>query len=642
MMGVVLVLGLMSAAANGDIIDGLVALWPLDEGQGTAASDASGNGSNGTLNGGANWGTGIFGSALQLDGTNDHMDCGNPSILDFGTGDFTVSAWINTTMTGKGTVYAKGADNSGGIRYTLCMGENNDGRMTLTTDDNSSKVQAQGATVINDGQWHLVMGMRRGTASLVYVDGVQDASATVSAAYDLSGTSQANTYVGAIDGASDSGTVSLEKFFAGLIDDVAVWDRALTAEEIELLWNGGAGSPVAVPEPRRASGGLPANAAPDVPRDTELSWKAGEGMTVHDVYFGTVFDDVSNASRTNPLGLLVSQGQTETTYDPGRLDFSQTCYWRIDEIDGATVIPGDVWSFTVEPLAYVLEGVVATTNAVSTAGQGPENTVNGSGLSAGDGHSVESTTMWTATLDPAQTQYIQFDFDRLYKMHEMVVWNHNMSFETLLGIGLKEVTLDYSSDGTDWVTLGDIELAQAPGSVSYTGSPVSLEGIAAKAIRLTVKSVYGTNNQMGLSEVRFLYVPAQPREPEPADGTTDVDVASVLSWRSGRGVASHDIYLSDDPDALEMVATTTEASYTANLNYGTTYSWQIIEVNEAETVTAWEGDVWTFSTEEYRVIDNFESYIDDSDAGDAVWEIWIDGLVEYRWRCRQRWWRGWQ
>ena len=60
---------------------------------------------------------------------------------------------------------------------------------------------------------------------------------------------------------------------------------------------------------------------------------AGDYADTHDVYFGTVFDDVNDASRDNdPNSVLVSQNQNKTTYEPpGLLEFGQTYYWRVDE-----------------------------------------------------------------------------------------------------------------------------------------------------------------------------------------------------------------------------------------------------------------------------------------------------------------------
>ena len=75
----------------------------------------------------------------------------------------------------------------------------------------------------------------------------------------------------------------------------------------------------------QASAPSPAHAATDEPRDVVLSWTAGDSVESHDVYFGTVLDDVSTASRSNPLGVLISQHQSDTAYDLGRLEFGQTC-----------------------------------------------------------------------------------------------------------------------------------------------------------------------------------------------------------------------------------------------------------------------------------------------------------------------------
>jgi hypothetical protein len=197
--------------------------------------DSSVNELHGTIVGDPSFVEGPLGMALMLDGVDDLVDLGNPSNLDFGTGDFTVSGWINMTAIERGTVYAKGADNSGGIRYTLAMGESNDNKMTLTTDDDSTKRQARGATIVNDGLWHHVVGMRRGATSLVYVDGEQDGTIDLPEGYDLSGASQTNAYIGAIDGDADPAVVAFEKLFNGTLDEVMVYGRALSDGEIRYL-----------------------------------------------------------------------------------------------------------------------------------------------------------------------------------------------------------------------------------------------------------------------------------------------------------------------------------------------------------------------------------------------------------------------
>ncbi len=77
----------------------------------------------------------------------------------------------------------------------------------------------------------------------------------------------------------------------------------------------------------------PAHEADDVLCDTVLSWAAGAFAATHDVYLGTAFNDVNDAGRDNPLAVLASQDQADTTFDAGRLAFGQTYYWRIDEVN---------------------------------------------------------------------------------------------------------------------------------------------------------------------------------------------------------------------------------------------------------------------------------------------------------------------
>ncbi|MDI9434029.1 MAG: discoidin domain-containing protein, partial [Planctomycetota bacterium] len=370
----------------------------------------------------------------------------------------------------------------------------------------------------------------------------------------------------------------------------------------------------------------PAGGATDVPRDVVLSWTAGPDAVTHDVYFGTSFADVNAASRSNPMDLLLSENQTGTTFDlPDILDFETTYYWRVDEVNGApdyTVFKGDVWSFTAEPFAYPVANIVATSNGVSQ-GQGvPQNTVNSSGLNADDQHSTLSGGMWLAKPVEGESLWIQFEFDRLYKLHQMIVWNYNEQFEMILGFGLKDVTVEYSQDGVEWAVLGDVQLNQATASATYTANTaIDFEGVAAKFVRLTVNSAWGGMGQYGLSEVRFMYIPAQAREPQPADGAANVSVESTLAWRAGRDAVSHEVYLGADPEAIEPAATVAGTSYTPDaLNLATTYYWQVNAVQETES---WDGAVWSFATQDYLVVDDFESYTDDIDAGEAIFDTWL-------------------
>jgi hypothetical protein len=102
---------------------------------------------------------------------------------------------------------------------------------------------------------------------------------------------------------------------------------------------------------------VPVNGANDVPADVTLEWKQGGYAEKHDVYFGTSFDDVNTADRSNPLDVLVSLNHSTTTYDPPEfLDLNTTYYWRIDEVNAApdyTIFKGEVYSFQTLPYFVV-------------------------------------------------------------------------------------------------------------------------------------------------------------------------------------------------------------------------------------------------------------------------------------------------
>ncbi len=400
-------------------------------------------------------------------------------------------------------------------------------------------------------------------------------------------------------------------------------DRGLTCAEFIGNW---VNSVVGLADPALASDPMPEDEAVDVLRDVVLGWAPGDHAVTHDVYFGTVFDDVNTASRDDPMGVLVSQDQSETTYDPdGLLDFGVTYYWRIDEVNGApdnTIFKGETWSFTAEPMGYPIESVIASTTGIPMAGAVLENTVNGAGLNELDQHSITSSDMWVGVADGDIPLQFQYEFDRVYKMHEMLVWNYNVQFELILGFGLKDVTVEYSLDGAEWMTLGDVVVAQGTASSDYAANTaVAFDGVAAKYVRITVNTGHGMMGQFGLSEVRFLYIPAHAREPEPADGATNVSVNPALAWRAGRDSISHDVYVGTDPDALVLDGTVDVASYALDaLDLDTLVYWRVDENQEVES---WEGNLWSFTTQAYLVVDDFESYTDDE--GSRIYQTWVDG-----------------
>ena len=399
---------------------------------------------------------------------------------------------------------------------------------------------------------------------------------------------------------------------------------------------GPAESPRGIPD--YATSPVPAESVTDVPRDVILSWIEGPSAATHDVYFGTVFADVNTASRTDPKGVLVSRAQDANSYDPaGVLEFGRVYYWRVDEVNAppsSTIVRGNVWSFTVETLTSRVTTITATASSFD-AGSGPENTVNGSGLS-NNLHSTLNTAMWISSKTGPQPTWIQYAFDRVYKLYEMRVWNCNVVFEPVLGFGFKDVTIEYSTDGTVWTVLKETQFAQAAGQDSYAvGTTVDFAGAAAKFVRLTAKSNWSgfVPPQFGLSEVRFYYTPVSPRQPSPASAATGVAVDAMLSWRAGREAASHKVYFGADRQAVvdgtAPVKTVTTPSFDPGpLEFGKTYYWKVAEVNEAATPKVWEGDVWSFATRESFLVDDFESYNDDLNAKTTIFDAWVDGFAD--------------
>jgi serine/threonine protein kinase/Tol biopolymer transport system component/tetratricopeptide (TPR) repeat protein len=253
----------------------------------------------------------------------------------------------------------------------------------------------------------------------------------------------------------------------------------------------------------------PSPDATDVGCDVVLSWMLPSSTPACDVYLGTSQEAVTNASRTDSQGVLVSQGQTATTYQPTELlDLSRTYYWRVDFVsaDAAPVIyKGPVLQFTTAALTYPIKNVTATASSAQ-AGSGPERTVDGSGLDKTDGHSTDQKDMWWSL--PTAPHWIQYEFDRVYTLHELWVWNFNMMIEPVMGFGAKTVKIEYSTDGTTWTPLANVpEFAQAPGKAGYTANTmVSFAGVPAKFVKLTIEKNWGVAPQTGLSEVRFFAI----------------------------------------------------------------------------------------------------------------------------------------
>ncbi|UCC99022.1 MAG: discoidin domain-containing protein [Phycisphaerales bacterium] len=393
---------------------------------------------------------------------------------------------------------------------------------------------------------------------------------------------------------------------------------------------GGTTKVTAIGSPK-ATEPYPADEATDVLREVVLGWMPGiyaPPTNGHKLYLSESFRDVNDG-----VGGMALDANDYTP--PQRLDLGTIYYWRIDEINGPpdyTVYQGNVWSFTTEPVGYPVDGanITATASSVGQADFGPEKTIDRSGLDADDLHSTAATDMWLSANEP-QGAWIQYELDKVYKLHEMWVWNSNQVFEALFGFGMKDVAVEYSTDGAAWTALAGLpQFTKAPGAAGYAhDTTVDFGGALAKYVRLTATSNWGgVLPQYGLSEVRFFYIPVVAREPSPESGAADVDVNVILGWRAGREAGTHDVYVSADEQAVTdgtaAVATANDASYSPpDLDLASTYYWRVDEVNDAETPAIWQGDVWNFATQEFIVVDDFEDYNDWPPH--EIYTTWQDG-----------------
>jgi hypothetical protein len=583
---------------------GLVGWWTCDEGTGSTVADSSPNHRDGTaFQGSLIWGPGNYGNAIELK---------IPTLVQIPTLNMTMT---ESTMAGWIRRIGSQAD---WASFIMTRGSATGFNLVSNSlcyhwGDASNTWSARPTAPVPDNEWTFCAVTVDPAKALFYINGNQVYVNTVTHG-------AVNWNAPVFLGGDGSGSFDDRRLTDAWLDDVSLWNRALTADEIKVIMGG-------LATPGIAEAPAPGNEAVDVPQDASLSWTAGPFAATHDVYLGTVFADVNDAGRGSPV--LVNQGQAATAYQPpALLDYGQTYYWRVDEVNAppdGTIFKGDVWSFTVEPYGYPVTPVSATASSFQT-GMGPANTINGSGLT-GDLHGVEPTTMWLSA--GAQPNWIQYEFDQVYRLYEMKVWNSNQLIESFLGFGAKNVTIETSTDGTTWTALADVpEFSRAPAAAGYAANTtVNFGGAEAKFVKLTINSNWGgVAPQAGLAEVQFSYIPVQARQPQPAADATGVELDASLNWRPGRGATSHAVSFGTDEDAVAHgtapVETVTGHSYDpASLLYGTTYYWKVDEVGEA----TYPGDLWSFTTREFSATEDFESYTDQ--AGEEIFTTWIDGFT---------------
>jgi hypothetical protein len=317
-------------------------------------------------------------------------------------------------------------------------------------------------------------------------------------------------------------------------------------------------------------------------RDTwvSLGWTPGDFAASHDVYLGENFDDVDAGT-----GDTFQVNQTETYFTIGFPGFpypdglvpGTSYYWRVDDVeaDGTTIHKGTVWSFMITP-KFALN----------------PNPVDGTGF-----------------VDP----------------------NVEISWEAGFGAMLHHI---YFGDNFADVNNGTPDTYKGPSGFSkYTPGTLEL----GKAFYWRVDEFDGFETYKG--DVWGFTTPGAVGTLMPSNGATDIRQTQILKWSPGDNAASHEVYFGTDKDVVRNADTGSpeykgtkdlgSQSYDpGKLEWDSTYYWRVDGVDNANPDSPWVGLVWSFTTADFLIVDDFELY-NDLDPADPqsnrIFNVWLDG-----------------
>jgi hypothetical protein len=365
--------------------------------------------------------------------------------------------------------------------------------------------------------------------------------------------------------------------------------------------------------PKKAYSPVPADGAKFLGPDVKLNWAAGYGTKLHNVYFGDNFADVDAGTGGAAKGPAVTPSFNIGTLEPGK-----TYYWRIDEFDGFETHKGDTWTFTTAGpggglRADYYKGMNFETLALTRTD--PEINFNwgdpgGPDPAVGDDN---FSARWTGEVEAAFTETYTFyprtdDGVRLYVDGQLLVdrWVDRSPAED-------KATIDLVAGNTYSLVMEYYENGGGAVAELRWSSPRTPKQIIPQAA---------------------LSLPLKASSPTPRSGSIDVKQTTDISWGAGDEAASHEVYFGTDEEAVRN-ATTASPEFKATkalgsesydpgkLEWATTYYWRVDEINPANPDSPWIGNVWSFTTADFLIIDDFEGY---DAAANQIWFSWHDGL----------------
>ncbi len=549
--------------------EAVLGIWLLDEGKGDIAEDSSGNGHDGTLRGAPNWVDGRFGKALEFTGSSTYVDCGNPEVMNVEV--FSVSFWCNIPSTQYWNhMISRGSHvasgTPGSVNWGVMMYDGAERILFETFNDTGWTGITADTTA---GEWHHVVATYDGDTMQLFHDGTL--AGTTSGAGILLDVSR----VFMIGARSDDGSAG--GFFSGSIDEVGYFNAVLTPEDIELIMSSGLAAIV---------GGQPLARRPD-PKDgalhedtwVSLSWRPGDFAVSHDVYIGDNFDAVNDGAEGTFVGNqaenYIIAGFPGYPYPDGLVP-GTTYYWRIDEVndsDPDSPWKGDVWSFSIPPKTAYFPDPADAAESVDT----------------------NVKLSWTGGFD-AKLHYVYF--------------GDNFEDVNNAASGIPQGTTNY--------TPGTLKLAK-----TYFW-------------RVDESDLFNTYK----GHVWSFITEGAVGSPQPANGAVDVSQSPILTWVHGVFADTHQVYFGTDKEAVKNADTSSpeykgtgnlgsESFNPGSLEWNTTYYWRIDEANNANADSPWTGPLWSFTTPNFLVIDDFESYNDlneDEPGSNRIYLAWIDGF----------------